>query len=612
MNNDILNTDLTLDSAEDMARQARLGQQRTKEDYAGFNPIYLNRFQRRIYQNGPRWCGVRAGRGTGKTTILGIHQVQCAQTIPRGTGLFVTPSLKSCYTKLQPALVKSMEQVYGLTEGVQFCRERPNAKWHWPSPLAKPRTWDNSLVFYTGHITYFTSIQSKATGNGLNLTDLTIDETRYVSEHWDKLESEIFPSLRGEMYDNPGWSEANYLYKSVMAMSDAAVTPRQMQWELKFREMITHEENDKLAEMLAEMEQFPELALFPKYIDKVSRQKYRCKNLFEFNTAYNLEVLGEGYLRELKLTLPPEIFAVQIMSQPLDAASASEAYYYCFNPDIHCYQPNEWHEQCAICNKSTKKGSVKPGIGIPLREWEAPDLTETALHADDDLYDVDIDDKYPLCLSWDLNANFNAVVISQRIPHGNRTEIRIINCLYTKYQEKLRSLLAKFNAYYAHRKTKNRHLVIIVDDTMKQGASYALEDIDTRYINVIQAVLQNAGWELEIQQLGRPMLHEEKFQLLNDMFAGLNYYDIRINRELDFLILALTRAKVIQSQRGPVKDKSKEKLKSESEDSMGQALETRTDVTDAFDQAIIGARKGDLGIAPTGTRGVHFILPTIM
>lgn len=597
------------DSAQDIARAARIGMRRTKEELAGFNPVYLNRAQRELYNNAVRVTGVRAGRGTGKTTMLGIHTAQVGQSIPRGTGLFLTPSLKSCFTKLQPALVKSMEQVLGLYEGIHYVRERPNPKWHWPTPLAKPRTYDNSLSFYTGHITYFTSIQSKASGNGLNLTDCTADEFRYID--YQKFIEEVRPAIRGEMYFNPGWTDRNYLYKSIFLMSDAAVTQRQLVWENELRKLITHAENEKLIDMLIEYERNPELMLLPGFVEALNRQKARCVNLFEYSTLYNIEVLGEDYIAALKMDMPKMLFDVQIMSQPLDGGGDADAFYFCFNPEVHLYQPDEWAETCAILGDSNNVHKRKNGYGGTL-EWEAPDLTKTSLHAGDDLYDVDIEAKYPLCLSFDLNANFNTVVVSQRIPHGNRVEIRIVNCLFTKYQEKLRALLAKFCAYYANHRKRNKELVIISDATMNQGGSYALEGVDTKYIHVIQTVLKNAGWDLKMENLGRPMLHEEKFQLLNDLLAGHTLFDVRIKHEIDFLILAISKARVIRTNKGPMKDKSAEKLKSESENSIGQKLEERTDVTDAFDQALIGAVKGTLGNSPRGTAGVIFSRPTIL
>lgn len=607
--NSILDLDLATSTPLEEARaipQVRF----SKDDFKGFNPLFFNRMQKIVNKYGGRRVGVKAGRATGKTVFLAVHIIKCAQSIVRGCGMFGGPSLKSLFTKTQPSLISSFEQIYGYQEGREFVRTRPNPKWHWPTPLDPPKVYDNSLVFYTGHITYFTSILSKASGNGLNLTDLTIDEARYVP--FAKLIEEVYPALRGRIYDNRGWDvNLNPKYLSMMFASDAAVTHEQMEWEKEWLKYETPEENAILAEMLRDLEDAPELMMIPAFRERLDAQRCKCGHLFTFPTLYNIDTLpgGEDYIRNAQLTMPPMLFDVQIMSKSIDDGMTNPQYYFCFNPEVHCYTPNEWDETCRILGHANKTHSIKDGYG-GTREWEAPDLKKTARHADDDLYDVDIDPKYPLCLSWDLNANFNTVVISQRIPHGRRVEVRIVNCLYTKYKEKLRALLSKFNAYYQHHKAKNKHLKIIFDSTMRQGASYSLEDTNTRYLDVIQAVLGNCGWELELEDMKRPMLHEEKFQLINDMFAGQTIYDIRINKELDFLTLALTKAQVIQTEKGPKKDKGKEKLKSET--GIGEKLEERTDVTDALDQALIAAVKGDFGTAPVGTRGVHFILPTIM
>ncbi len=610
---ELLNTN---DNASTYDKENPLREEKRRYEISGFNPIYLNRAQQQILRVNSRATAVLGGRGLGKTTILGVHLQEVSQKIYRGTNLFVGPSLRSLMTRIQPSVIKTMEQTNGLRDGVHFFRCMPPPKLKWPTPLAKPRSYDCSLTFYTGCITYFTSIMSKASGNSLNLTSLMCDETRFID--FPKLVSECLPALRGEMYDNPAWNrETSYLYLSQFYMSDMAVSRKQALWQKEFLKLVTPEVNEQIVEMLAEVDVCPQLAQMPKFIDRLNRLRAKSGYMHRFSSLYNAEVLSEDFIRQMKLQLPPVLFDVQIMSKDFDADSENDQYYYCFNPDIHTYTQNEDDTINAIYGNSNKVHKGKDGYGIRY-EWESPDLDVTASHADDDYYDVDLDPKHPLCLAWDLNANFNTVVISQRIPHGARTEIRIVNCLYTKYQEKLRALLAKFCGYYAHRKGVNRHLIIQEDPTMRQGQQYALEGANSRYADIIRDVLTRAGWDIEVQQMGTPMDHNEKHQLINDVLAGHKPFDVRINKELDFLIAAIDAAKAIDTRKGVAKDKSKEKLKSErGEDddpgsAIGVALEKRTDVTDALDIAILGALKATYGIAPRGTAGVHFIMPSII
>ena len=581
-----------------------------KQDYNGLNPIFLNRFQRLTYNAGGRTTVCACGRATGKTALLGMHQIRLYQTTPRGACLFGAPSLKSLYSKTQPAMIKSMEQICGHIEGIHFFRGQPPRKLNWPRPLAMPRTFDNVLYSYTGHITYFVSALSVAAGNGYSLTSIIMDETRMVRNFQQSYIESILPGLRGEIYDHPGWKDDCPLYLSQFLCSDNGVVTAQREWYNHFKALVTPDVNREIAEMLAELELCPKLAQLPEFVNRLNALKCRAVTLFTCATAYN-EALPSNYLSDMRLQMPPLLFSVQIMGNDLDDGVDNEQYYYCFNPDIHLYDQNEWDETNRILGDSNRVHKKKDGYGI-VREWEAPDLEITASHADDDYYDVDIDPKLPLVITFDINAQFNTVVISQRIPLKNgRMEIRIVNCLFTKYKEKLRALLAKFCSYYAHRRSYNRKLIFVQDATLLQGQQYGLESSESsRYADVIYSVLTKAGWEVEWEKFGNPWNHDEKFQYINDMFAGQTKFDIRINKELDFLVAALGKAKAIQARKGTLKDKSKEKLKSEN--GIGEELETRSDVTDAFDLAVLSPQKAVYGNAPKGTAGVIFSLPSML
>lgn len=580
---------------------------KSKDDYGGFNPIFLNRFQRLAYNAGGRTTVCACGRATGKTALLGMHQIRLYQTTPRGACLFGAPSLKSLYSKTQPAMIKSMEQIMGHIEGIHYFRGQPPRKLNWPRPLAMPRTFDNVLYSYTGHITYFVSALSVAAGNGYSLSSIIMDESRLIRNFQQSYVESILPALRGEIYDHPGWSTDCPLYLSQFLCSDNGVVSAQREWYNHFKKLVTTDVNRQIADMLAELQLCPQLAQLPDFVSKLNKLKAQAVTLFTCATAYN-EALPPNYLRDMQLQMPPILFSVQIMGNDLDEGVDNEQYYYCFNPDIHLYDQNEWDETSRILGDANRTHKKKDGYGI-TREWEAPDLEITASHANDDYYDVDLDRKLPLVITFDVNAQFNTVVVSQRIPQkSGRVEIRIVNCLYTKYKEKLRALVSKFCAYYSYRRAYNRKVIFVQDATLLQGQSYGLESEESsKYADVIYSMLTKAGWEVEWEKFGNPWNHDEKFQFINDMFSGNTKFDIRINKELDFLVAALGKAKAIQGRTGTMKDKSKEKLKSE--DGVGEELETRTDVTDAFDLAVLSPQKAIYGTMPRGTHGVIFTMP---
>ena len=126
-------------------------------------------------------------------------------------------------------------------------------------------------------------------------------------------------------------------------------------------------------------------------------------------------------------------------------------------------------------------------------------------------------------------------------------------------------------------------MVVFYYDTTALGSNYAVNSIDFRY--TIISEFEKHGWTVEAVTLGNPMRHDEKYNLINRGFAGLNRLTPYFNRQNnDDLILAIQSAGVSRGRNGFQKDKSGEKL-AETED---DRLELRTDGTDAFDTLYIG------------------------
>ena len=93
------------------------------------------------------------------------------------------------------------------------------------------------------------------------------------------------------------------------------------------------------------------------------------------------------------------------------------------------------------------------------------------------------------------------------------------------------------------------------------------------------------GWYVVAVPLGNPMRHDEKYNLINRGFAGLNRLTPYFNRQNnDDLLLAIQSAGVERGRNGFRKNKAGEKLAETEED----LLEHRTDGTDAFDTVYIG------------------------
>jgi len=566
-------------------------------DDVPLNELYLNAAQQLAYNCGARDIFIRGGRGLGKTTFIGSRIINCVQSIPRGLGVFLGPSMKSLMGKTTPALVKALEQQYGWKEGMQFYRGQPPARRNWPGPLAKPRTWENAISFYTGHTIFLISTSQTAAANGLNITELFGDEARFLD--FDVIKSDVLPALRGDMYSSPGWNkEKNPFYLSQLFMSDAAVTRKQQQWERE--ELVIGEDpeltkiKNTLADMLAELNICPELAELPQFMDKLNRIRCQARLWFNFSSLENVEVLGEDYYRKMELSMPSLYFRVQILGHKL--ASLGHGGYYSYNAAVHGYMPSGDCQMDTINSKMTSRFKTKDLYSGNRIEWEAPDLEETSAHADDCVLDDDLRPDLPLRLAFDVNHDFNAVVVGQ-VDETNRNSdyrtLKVINALFVKNGPRLETLVQKFNRYYREQRGHCKDIILYTDDTLYQGAAYATEQYDnTRFANVIKRILTAAGWKVHEVRMNRPMLHSRKYQYMSEVYSEQARLRVRINLlQCDFLCAALekTEAEEHVTSKGIKeirKKKSTEKYKSES--GIAGPREERTDITDALDSLVIG------------------------
>lgn len=584
----------------------RLMPQTSKEDFQQEGrqqkELYLNPAQLLAYNFGANKTFVRAGRGLGKSTgFLAPRLIMCARTIPRGLGIFLGNSIKQLYVRTLPQVILGMEEVFGLKEGLHFCRGRAPKKLNYLQPRLEPKVWENVIHWYNGSCTQAISLAIKASANGLNSTYILADETRYLP--WRKVQEEVLPTLRGAAYDHPGWNEElNPYFLSQMWVSDAAITVQQAEWEKNIDDQ-TLEINEKIAEMLAELQVLPELAENQCFINRLNKLRARSRVFFNFSSLENAAILGEKFFRDRKREMPEMMFNIQILG--MRKGVAKDGYYANFDIDLHGYLPSEDDQTNAVYNKYTKKfvstnyvGGVRQKV-----EWEAPDLDETSKIRDCSL-DTDVLSAEPLRIAFDYNANISTVVTGQTYRVGGTECLNVLSSMFVKNERKLRALCGDWCRYYEPQRRRNPNVIFYYDSTAKQGGSYAVENAEaTRFSTVVKEELTKKGWKVTEVYMGNPMSHQSKFTFINDVLTGKQSPFLRMNKENnEYLIVAMENCRVKMSPRGPVKDKSQEKLKSE--DGEGGALETRTDITDALDTLLIGVRFHN-------SNGYFFSLPQI-
>lgn len=585
-------------------------------DYAhdGVHKVYLNRWQKEVRNFGSRTTYVRAGRGTGKTSYIGVHMMDVTIGLPRQMGGFVGASAKQLYTRTMPNALKvvntlGFEQFY-------FLGQAP-AKLHWDYPLARPRNWENIVHFSNGFCWQMLSMAVRGSGNGLNLAALIGDETKYLP--WQRIKEEILPTLRGDFMppsarktEQKRWGygtdpKINNHWLSQLWVSDAGLTQSQCLWEHE-KDSQSHDVNDQLTTMLAELKYLekhnPRVAVALSQNDNFLRQLHRLRTesicFWNLSSIENLSMLGESWLRDMQRQMPPLLFSLMVLGAEKGAAKDG---FYC-NLDIeavHGYVEEEYSTEYSdsYTMLADKYMIKKKGKALDSTRWmqevetEQLDIDTLGRLGDEDTCELDMDLMWnqPLLLAFDANANLSCFVIGQQ--RGD--EILIQRSMFVMNERKLRSLCRDFAyTYKPFLRRGCKEVVLYFTSTVKQGAmtAYAVENgDDNRFDRVVVQELSDLGFKVTAIDTGAALAHAVKFQLMADLMSGAQSPKIRICKSPGrntYLIPALENAGLRPGSF--TKDKSREKLKATDEESLGGDPRIRTDITDAFDDLVIGVK----------------------
>lgn len=575
----------------------------------GVHKIYLHRGQLDIYNFGSRSTKVRAARGFGKTSYIGLHMVKCVLGLRRQMGGFAGASAKQLYTRTMPNALKVVNSL-GF-EQFYFLGQAP-AKLRWEFPLAKPRNWENCVHFQNGFVWQMISLCVKGSANGLNLACIIGDETKYLP--WQRVKEELLPTLRGDFmppaarkveqkrYGYGTDPKVNPYWLSQLWVSDAGLTQAQCEWE-KEEQYETAEVNAQIAEMLAELKYLertnPRLAVQLSQNDNFLRRLHllrsQSETFWNFSSIENAAMLGgEAWIRQMKRELPDLMFRIQILGQKKGAAK--DGFYSNFDVKIHGYTCSDVETYDLIADKFTVK---QKGRALDAQNWptayetETLDLDQAQRAADNCSLDTDVDYSEPLRIAIDCNANLNCMVIGQTRLFEGRESLLVLKSMFVMNERKLRSLCKDFTEYYRPFLRRNGSVVFYYTPTIKQGntVAYAVEGAEEfRFDRVMVRELESYGWKVTDVEC-KVAFHQDKYLVINDVLSFKTGPALRINTEAgrnDYLITAVENAGLLPGTFR--KAKNREKLKATDPDSLGGDPRERTDVTDALDDLILGVK----------------------
>ena len=322
------------------------------------------------------------------------------------------------------------------------------------------------------------------------------------------------------------------------------------------------------------------------YLKRIQQLRAWAFYYWRASTLDNADVVGFEYIASMYRDLSPGLFSVSILNEK--KAKANEGFYTNLDiENVHGYIPDD-----APCiDKSIHLATseyVKSGMKYK-EDYETYDFARLG-KVDDCTQDGDVIDALPLHIAFDYNANITVVVTGQMQRRNGIECLCVLSSMYALYERKIHALVEDWNRYYAPHRAKNRTVYYYYDATAK-FRGYAIEKSDD-FKDTIIADLRKFGWDVVGVDMGTPMLHHDKWRIINESLGGFSSPGIRINQvNNEELIIAMQMTEIRERYNGTQKtiskNKSGEKL-ADTED--GVPLQNRTDITDAFDSLFIGVK----------------------
>ena len=520
--------------------------------------VYLNDIQQELMYIGAKDSIVVGGRDIGKGPMHAQWNLRNFQRMPGSITGFVSPNAKRALTNTLPSMLVHWEK-WGFKRDVHWCiGHKPPKKFGWPEPIFKPENYENVLSFYNGSIGFIISQDRQGTSNSHSFDALDIDEAKFVV--FEQLKDETFPANRG---NRQHFGHKSY-HHGMLITSDMPLT-KKGSWFLDYQNKCDQETIDLIRGIVYEIWKVKERVRLLQsegkpvpeytkgYLTQLNRDLCKLRSVAvyyrEAPTLYNLAVLGEAFISQLKRDLPPLTFQTSVMCKRVGISrdgfynSLTERNYY----------------------SATNFGY------LDSLEYQFDKIKEPS-----SLMDADVSSMHPICIAFDFNSNINWLVAGQVVDGRN---MRVLKSFFVKYERKLVELVGDFCKYYRNHKRKE---VVFYYDSTAIGSNYAVNDEDYHW--VIVDTFHKHGWEVNDVYIGKPMHHMEKQLMINRMLQGKANRHLLINRENnEDLIISIQTAGVYNGG----KDKRGEKLAETEEDK----LESRTDGSDAFDTLAIGCER---------------------
>ncbi len=527
---------------------------------------YLNPAQMDVMQVWANKTYIVASRALGKSEGMDAPVlIRNVHAMPRSTGGLISPTYQKAWANTLPAICKALAE-WGYYQDIHYVvGKKAPKKMGFASPRRPPLAggWDNCIHFWNGTILVVLSFNQGMSANSMSLDWILGPEAKFLD--FEKIKSEVNPANRGNPeFDYCPWHHSEFYTtdmptsgmgkwildkESEMDTQHIAAIRQTLALLIKYKSKPNPSDHDKrmireLTSDLALMRRFQP----PKNPDDIKKGKTKEFTTFfaEYDVFYNIEVLGEDFVWQMKRDLPPLVFRTAILNERL--FKIANGFYSALEEAIHFYIPKDNGQ----LQKFGGNFDLIQGAGC--------------------LGDSDLDFRKPLHVAFDSNSAINSMVVGQ--VDKEKRIMYTINSLFVKTPDKMTELVHKFCDYY--RGFLKKEVVVYYDHTFvwTDGKS------NIRLIDVIEDVLKKNSWKYSLVYVGQTPTHRWKHEQIDLSLKGDKHlfplFNLLTN---EYLRLAMFRAGIKQGRNGFEKDKHEEAL----EDSPDNPDQTKTHITDAWD-----------------------------
>ncbi|UBM58234.1 hypothetical protein LAG90_15630 [Marinilongibacter aquaticus] len=489
------------------------------------------------------------GRGSGKSTVMGLQVGSMWQEFPRATWVAAGLTYVQLDSIVVPAIREGLE-LLGFYEydpkhqpyGVYVVQSQPPK--HWRTPYKKPgkKIYQYCITFINGFTIRLVSQDNKETHRGLSIDGILVDESATIS--FDFIEKILIPALRGRK-DAPYYNHP--LHHGFFDFSSASWTI-EGNWiydtEEKYKNML------KLRKEKYESLEAEGVGKGKKWLAENPPEYLYMESTYQDNQHF----LPDDYGDRLRDAMDPWKYNVEVLNQRV--VKLPNAYYHGFNASLNLYSKTyDYH--------TDQTGKLK---------WSSNDY-----HADRQLE-----------VSLDFNADICWLLVCQEYAK----EFRVINSEFKKptvvSTEQEQSLLQQLGSWFiTEYMDHGKKEVLVYGDPNGNKRSASTSKSNLVFFDEFVKILKDNGWKVFRRESKSYPNPQKRYSLVNLMLSGINENapKVKINQTTNKSFIIALQNTLVKTDKSYSKDKKSE--------SKARMREYATDPTDAFDY-ILYAKFGHL------------------